>query len=92
MNAKLSRLAKRREHLIAQAAAQRILLAQDIESWRTPLAFADLGLDVLRGIKRHPVWMVGGVAMLAALRLNRAGKWLRRGWITWQVVQKLRGG
>ncbi|MDD4881737.1 MAG: YqjK-like family protein [Gallionellaceae bacterium] len=90
MNNKLSLLAERREQLVAQAAAQRTALAQSIEPWRTPLTWVDLGLDALRILKRRPVWVVGGVAMLAAMRLNRVGKWLRRGWITWQVVQKLR--
>ncbi len=91
MNDKLVRLAERRERLIAQAAAQRMALAQNIEPWRTPLALADKGLAALRYIKSHPAWIVGGSFLLAALRPGRAGKWLRRGWVTWQIVHKLRG-
>jgi hypothetical protein len=53
-------------------------------------------LAVLRNIKRHPAWIAGGVALLTALRPGRVraagiGKWLTRGWATWQMVQKLRG-
>lgn len=91
MNEKSIRLAERRERLVAQAAAQRMALAQNIEPWRNPLARADQGLAALRYIKSHPAWIVGGVALLAALRPGRAGKWLRRGWVTWQMVHKLRG-
>ena len=96
MNEKLIRLAERRERLVAQAATQRLALAQNIEPWRVPLARADQGLAVLRHIRRHPAWIVGGVALLAALRPGRAraagaGKWLTRGWATWQMVRKLRG-
>ncbi|MBU1665853.1 MAG: YqjK-like family protein [Gammaproteobacteria bacterium] len=91
MRKNLAQLAERRERLVAQAAAQRTALAESIEPWRTPLAWADRGLEMLSVLKRHPVWLVGGVAAFAALRVNRAGKWLRRGWVTWQVVQKLRG-
>lgn len=93
MNVKLTRLAERRAQLIAQAAAERAVLAQSVEPWRTPLAWADRGLEAIQVFRRHPVWMVGGVAAIALLgaRFSRAGKWLRRGWITWQVVQKLRG-
>ncbi|MHB1293172.1 MAG: YqjK-like family protein [Sulfuricella sp.] len=90
MNEKLIRLAERRERLVAQAAAQRMALAQNIEPWRNPLARADQGLAALRYIKSHPAWIVGGVALLAILRPGRAGKWLRRGWVTWQMVHKLR--
>ncbi|MDP1634642.1 MAG: YqjK-like family protein [Gallionellaceae bacterium] len=91
MNGKLIRLAERRERLVAQAATQRMVLAQNIEPWRTPLARVDQGLVVLRYIKCHPVWVVGGLGLLAALRIGRAKKWLGRGWVTWQMMHKLRG-
>ena len=103
MNKKLIRLAERRERLVAQAAAQRLRLAQNIEPWRIPLARADQGLAALRYIKSHPAWIVGGVALLAVLRPGRVGnllavlrhgrvgKWLGRGWVTWQMLHKLRG-
>lgn len=90
MNDKLIRLAERREHLVAQAAAQRTALAQNIAPWRIPLTLADQGLSALRFIKSHPVWIVGGAALLAVLRPGRAGKWLRRGWLSWQIINKLR--
>lgn len=92
MNPNLIRLAERRERLVAQAAAQRTALAQNIEPWRTPLALADQGLAVLRVIKHHPAWIVAGGVLLAALRPGRAGKWLRRGWVAWRIVRELRGG
>lgn len=91
MNNKLIRLAERRERLVAQAAAQRMTLAQNIEPWRQPLARADQGLAALRYIRSHPAWIVGGVVLLAVLRPGRIGKWLGRGWVTWQMLHKLRG-
>lgn len=91
MNEKLVRLVERRERLVAQAAAQRMALAQNIEPWRAPLARVDQGLAALRYVKRHPAWIVGGVALLAVLRPGNIGKWLGRGWVTWQMVHKLRG-
>ena len=91
MNEKLIRLAERRERLVAQAAVQRMTLAQNIEPWRVPLARVDQGLAALRYLKSHPAWIVGGGVLLAALRLGRVGKWLRRGWVAWQMTHKLRG-
>ena len=91
MNDKLIRLAERRERLVAQAAAQRMALAQNIEPWRQPLARVDQGLAALRYIRSHPAWIVGGVVLLAVLRPVRVGKWLGRGWVTWQMIHKLRG-
>ncbi len=91
MNDKLIQLAERRERLIAQAAAQRTALTQNIEPWRIPLARVDLGLTALRFIKRHPAFLVGGSILFAALRPGRVMKWLRRGWVVWQMIPRLRG-
>lgn len=92
MNAKSIKLAKRREHLVAQAAAQRTAVAQNFEVWRAPLALADQGLAVLRFIRRHAVWVAGGGILLGVLRPARGSiwKWLRRGWVAWQVARNLR--
>jgi hypothetical protein len=87
---KSSRLVDRREHLIARVAAQRIVLAQNIEPWRPPLARVDQGLAAIGYLKRHPAWLIGGSALLVALRPGRVVKWLRRGWVAWQVVHQLR--
>ena len=92
MSKKLRNLAARREHLVAQAAEQRILLAQNIETWRAPFALADRGLEAVRYIKRHPICAAGAsLGLLTAMRSSRASKWLQRGWLVWQVVRKLRG-
>ncbi len=91
MNNKRILLTKRREHLVAQAAAQRRALAHDIEPWRTPLALTDKGINALRFVSRHPKSIVGGIALLAILQPRNAGKWLGRGWVTWQLMHNLRG-
>ena len=91
MKQTLIRLAERRERLVAQAAAQRTALAENIEPWRAPLALADQGLAALRFLKRHPAWIVGGGIVLATLRLGNTMKWLRRGWLSWLVARKLLG-
>jgi hypothetical protein len=91
MNKNRTLLVERRERLVAQAAAQRRTLAQDIEPWRTPLALTDQGLHALRYIRSHPKWIVGGIALFAILRPRHVGKWLGRGWMTWQLIHSLRG-
>lgn len=91
MRKKSTQLAERREHLIAQAAAQRLILAQNLAPWRAPLARVDQGLAVLNYLKHHPAWIIGAGAALTALRPGRAFKWLRLGWVSWQSWRKLRG-
>lgn len=89
MNGSLVRLADRRARLVEQAEMQRRTLSQDIEPWRTPLAFVDQGLDGLRYVRRHPEWIAGGLILLAMLRPRRFVKWLGRGWVSWRVAHKL---
>jgi hypothetical protein len=89
MNDKLTRLAERREHLVAQAAAQRAALAQSVEPWRAPLALADRGVTVLRYIGRHPALVVGAMLMIAALRPKRAARGLGQAWAVWRLGRRL---
>jgi hypothetical protein len=89
MNKKLTHLAERRRLLVAQAAAQRTVLAHNLEPWHARLALADRGVAAFRYIGRHPAWIVGAALLLAALRPRRTGKWLQRGWVVWQMGRRL---
>ena len=90
MNQRLTLLAERRHRLVAQAAAQRTALAYDLQPWRARLALVDQGVAVFRYVGRHPALMVGAALLLIALRPRRAGKWLQRGWLAWQLGRRLR--
>jgi hypothetical protein len=91
MNPRLQKLAVRRQHLIAQAASQRQLLARDSHSWHQPLAIVDKALAALRYIKHHPIYIAGGgAALLSMAKPSGIGKWYRRGWLAWQILNKFR--
>ena len=83
-------LVKRRENLIAQAAAQRLAIAENIEPWRIPVARIDQGLRLFQTIKRNPVWLVGGAVLFTTLRPVRVIKWLQLSWVAWRVAHRLR--
>lgn len=90
MNGKLLRLAQRRESLIQESEKQRTQLTQAIDAWRVPLGMADKGLAAVAAIKKHPVWLAGGSAILLKLiRPSRIGKWFSRGLIAWQIMRKV---
>jgi hypothetical protein len=90
MNRKLTRLAERRSLLIAQAAAQRTALAANMVPWRSRLALADKGIAAVRYVRSHPALIVGAALLVAALRPRRAGTWLQRGLLAWQIGRRLR--
>ena len=85
MNSELTRLGERRERLVARAAAQRIALAQDAAPWRARLALADRGVEALRIIRRHPVWLLGAALVPVALRPERTAKLIRFAWVGWRI-------
>ena len=90
MNEKLLKLAQRREHLVLEAAKQRLQLAQAVEVWREPLALAEQGLAAISFIKKHPILMAASTALLVRLvRKSFMGKWLGRGMMAWRLVRKL---
>ena len=89
MNRKLTLLIERRNYLVAQAAAQRLALVQDLETWRAPLALVDRGMAVMAYVKQHPALPVAVTLLITALRPQRAGKYLMRGWLLWQLGRKL---
>lgn len=89
MNKKSTRLAERRERLVAQAAAQRTVLAQNLEPWRAPLALADRGVAALRYARRNPALLVGAMLMIAVLRPKRLGRGLGPAWTAWQLGHRL---
>ncbi len=91
MNSALTRLAERRERLVAQSAEQRIALAQNAAPWRAPLALADRGVEALRTIRRHPGLLLAATLALVALRPGRAERWTRFAWVGWQVGRKFLG-
>ena len=85
MNARLALLAERRARLVSRAADQRATLAHCVEPLRAPLEIVDRGIAVIGYIQRHPVVTFATVALTIALRPQRAGRWLHRGWIMWRL-------
>lgn len=90
MNKKLARISQRREQLIVQAAGQRAALAHQIEPLRSTLSLVDRAVSIVHYVKQHPAIAIGATALLGTLRLNRAGKWLQRGWGAFLVTRNLR--
>ena len=89
MNSTLTQLAERREHLMAQAAAQRNALAQNLAPWRAPLALADRGVEAIRAIQRHPALLLGTALVFVVWRPKRVDKWPRMLWAGWRIGRRM---
>jgi hypothetical protein len=90
MNKKQQQLVDKRERLVAQISAQRVTLAQNLEPWVMPLTLVGQGMSLLRCIRRNPALIAGIVVLTVVIKPQYILKWLGRGWVTWQVIDKLR--
>lgn len=88
MNDNLKNRALKRQHLIAEAALQRVQLSQQADVLRKPLALADNGLSIVRYIKHHPLLLASGATILTIANKSKMAKWVRRGWLTWQLAKR----
>ncbi len=90
MNAKLIELAERRTILVARAATQRAELSQALAPWREALAVAHRGWVAMRYIRSHGSLLMGVAAFVAPFGPWRAAKWLRRGWLVWNMARLMK--
>jgi len=84
----LNQLARRRHHLQALVASQRIELGQNMEPLRVPLARVDQGVEVVRFVRRNPLLVAGASTLFMVFRTKGTGKWLRRSWLAWQLARR----
>ncbi len=91
MNPKNVELALKRQRLQLQAAAQRVMIMQAIESAAPAFGAAEKVRSGLRWAKAHPEWLAGiGVALLVA-RPRAFFRWAKRGFFVWRSLHRLRG-
>jgi hypothetical protein len=90
MNPKLIELAERRKTLVARAATQRAELSQALAPWREALAVANQGWVAVRYIRSHAALFAGAAAFVAPFGPWRAAKWLRRGWLVWNMARLMK--
>ncbi len=87
MNHSRLALAARRERLCASIERQRDDFAVQLAPWRGRIAAVDQALGVLRTLRHNPLWIAGGVLLLAVAgpRKTRRG-WLEVGLVVWQFL------
>lgn len=82
MTAAFDALPARRARLLAHIERQRREFGTATQVLRPPLAMLDLAISVLRFSRRHPLTIVGGIALLrllAPLPVRRVLNWWQRG-------------
>jgi hypothetical protein len=89
MSQRLAAIEAKRARLIERAARQRGDLAQTLQSWSQPLAFADLCVGAVRYVVSRPPLVAAAALAFALLRPRRALKWAGRAWGFWRSYRWL---
>ena len=91
MRGRLLLLAERRATLAARAGAERESLAAFMARTDRPVLMANralaAGRRLLDELRRQPLLVAAGVALLVALRPRRALGWALKGWTVWRTVR-----
>jgi hypothetical protein len=90
MTYKHTPLAARRAALVARIETQRNELNRTFGPVRVPLAALDRSMRGMRFLRDHPILVGVLSAGLMVIRPRGTGKWLRRGWMVWQLMQGFR--
>jgi len=95
MRERLLALAGHRARLAARAQDERDALASMLAPADAAAALVGSVTRVASGLaeqaSRYPLFVVAGVALLAALRPRRALTWLTRGWSLWRLYRGAQG-
>jgi len=84
MNGKLAELARRREGLVSQAAAQRAELARSREQLQRPIRVAR---TLIQTLSAHPALVMALTALLVGGSVDRMARSLVKGW---QIARRIR--
>ena len=90
MRERLMALRERRAGLIVCAEIERGELAGWIARTDVVSRWAGTGIGMYRELKRHPLWIAGGVALVLALRPTRTFRWAAAAWSLWSLVRRAR--
>lgn len=90
MNRRLVELALKRQRLQLLAGAQRLELQQQVAVFAPAFSFVDQVRAGIEFIRQRPHWLVGVAVAIVVARPRRAFRWLRRGFIVWQLYRRWR--
>lgn len=81
-------LAVRQQRLLVRSAQLRLVLADQAQALRRPLALADRAQSGLRWLYHNPQWPLGALVLVILVRPRRAMVWGARLWWSWKSFKQ----
>lgn len=91
MNAELAAVVRRRQALVARAAAQRAELAELVARWQQPLRVADAAYRIGRAVRTHQALVTLATTLLVlGPQRHRLLMWAGRLFSLWEIYRVVR--
>ena len=81
-------LAVRQQRLLVRSAQLRLVLADQAQVLRRPLALADQAKNAIQWLYHDPQWPLGALVLVILTRPRRALVWAARLWWSWKIVKQ----
>lgn len=90
MSAYRQNIIRRREALVFRSDAYRFQIKQNFEQLRPRIEYVATALRLVNSL-RSKIGVIGSIAAILVVRRPGAvTSWLKRGWLVWQIVRRLR--
>lgn len=81
-------LVLRQQRLLVRSAQLRLVLSDQAQVLRRPLALADQAQSGLQWLYRNPQWPLGALVLVVLVRPRRAIVWGGRLWWAWKTFKQ----
>ncbi|MEK6594440.1 MAG: YqjK family protein [Pseudomonadota bacterium] len=82
-------IARHKEWLLGRIEQQRGVIAAAANAWERPAGIIDRGIGAVIYLKNHPLLLVFGVVVMAAVGRRNFVGWVGRGWVLWRGWRSL---
>jgi hypothetical protein len=83
-------LARRQQELLVRSATLRVILGQQARVLQTPLGLADQVRGGVQWLRKHPLWPLASVLLIALTRPRSSMRWASRLWMVRDLYRQVR--
>ena len=90
VSARKQEISRRREDLVARNDSYRYQIADAFQQLQPRIDYVEAVVRFVNSVRANVAILSGIVALLTLHSPNMAFSWVRRGWVLWQLVRRIR--